>query len=157
MVATTDAEFDWIRGLPTAFPFAGAASDDIAPSTSSELQQPTRANAGDVAERTRLLIVRGAAPAVRGAGREAPSNRRTRTNASHVRVAFPGTDCRGWVSLRQEKLEKGGSASQLVPILDSAAFSIIWRAALPFVDSSISYRQDIKKVVSFFVLFPVKR
>jgi hypothetical protein len=103
MVATTDAEFDWIRGLPTAFPFAGAASDDVAPSTSSDSQQPTRANSGEGPERTRLLIVRGAGPAVLGVGREAPSNRGTRTSANYVRVAFPGTDCRGWVTGSFEK------------------------------------------------------
>ena len=62
------------------------------------LQQPTRANAGNVAGRTKLLTVRDKARAVRGVGREASNDRGTRTDASQVRVPFRGTDSRGWMS-----------------------------------------------------------
>ncbi len=89
LVAAADAELDWISGQSTAFPFDRAASDEAAPCISSGSQQLTRAIAGDLAERTRLLTERGAAPAVRGVGREAPRNRATRTRASHVCLASP--------------------------------------------------------------------
>jgi hypothetical protein len=75
--------------------FAGAAGDEARPSISSGSQQPTHANAGEVAERTRLLTVRGKARAVRGVGREASSDRGTPTGASHVPVAFAGPTAEG--------------------------------------------------------------
>ena len=71
------------------------------PSISSGSQRRTCANAGDVAERTRMLTVRDQARAVRGVGREVPSDRGTRTDASQVRVcpsAGLTVDFRGWVS-----------------------------------------------------------
>ena len=44
-----------------------------------------------VTERVPLLTVRGAAPALRGVGRKAPSNRGTRPGSSYVPRAYPGT------------------------------------------------------------------
>ena len=86
------AAADWVVS------FAGAESDEARPPISSGSQQPTGANAVDVAERIWLLTVRDKVRAVRDGGREASSDRGTRTGASHVRVAFRGTDSRGWMT-----------------------------------------------------------
>jgi Transcriptional regulator PadR-like family len=93
---------EWVFGLPRRVdvwvPIAGAASDEARPSISSGSQQPTGANAGDVAECTRLRTVRGKARTERGVGRGASSDRGTRSGASHVRASFRGIDWRGRVS-----------------------------------------------------------
>ncbi len=89
LIAAVDAQFDWIQGRQASFRFAGAASDEAPPFISNSSQQPMRASGGEALERTRLLIARVIVSAVRGIGCEVPSNRGTRTGASHLRVASP--------------------------------------------------------------------
>jgi hypothetical protein len=82
-----------------SFPAPGTARDDPPRSNWSGSQQPARATAGDLPKGKRLLTVCGAAPAVRGVGRHAPTNRGTRTG-EQVRCVWlpPDLTTRGWVS-----------------------------------------------------------